>query len=80
MNGIILLVIILLLMVFLTLLITRQWGGLFLFLLALYLNIRYRDITPALRAVVPQKRRFPWFLQNKLNFLGNNGKMKGEQF
>ena len=27
----------------------------------------------ALRAVVPQKRRFPWFLQNKLNFLGNNG-------
>ena len=39
MNGIILLVIILL-MVFLTLLITRQWGGLFLFLLALYLMFR----------------------------------------
>ena len=41
MNGIILLVIILLLVVFLlTLLITRQWGGLFLFLLALYLMFR----------------------------------------
>ena len=40
MNGIILLVIILLLGVFLTLLITRQWGGIFQFLLALYLMFR----------------------------------------
>ena len=87
MNGIILLVIILLLVVFLTLLITRQWGGLFLFLLALYLMFSGYTAEKCVVVflmvcykVVPQKRRFPWFLQNKLNFLGNNGKMKGEQF
>ena len=81
MNGIILLVIILLLVMFLTLLITRQWGGLLLFPPGPAIRCSdNREITPALRAVVPQKQRFPWFLQNKLNFLGNNGKMKGEQF
>lgn len=40
MNGIILLVGILLLVMFITLLVTMQWGSLLLFFLALYLIFR----------------------------------------
>lgn len=40
MNGIIILVGILLLVMFITLLVTMQWGGLLLFFLALYLILK----------------------------------------
>jgi len=42
MNGIILLVGVLLLAMFVTLLVKKQWGGLFLFFLALYLIFKQR--------------------------------------